>query len=243
MMKAKIVVLKCITNLHVGNGDVNYNIVDNEVERDPVTKFPTINASGVKGALREFFKDEVKFVKEVFGSDEKANTTQGKIKFLTANMLSMPARASKGESAYYLLTTQSAITAFEDFCKTFLGHSASFGDKHEEENAAAEGNDLHTSLTLSLQKIQWQFYIMPEQDFNNIPLPVMARNNLENGISTNLWYEEIVPHKSMFYFPIVCSDNDEVLLNELAKRIDGKILQFGGNASIGYGLCKAYVLE
>ena len=30
-MKSAIVELKCITNLHVGNGDVNYNIIDNEV--------------------------------------------------------------------------------------------------------------------------------------------------------------------------------------------------------------------
>jgi len=45
----------CLTNLHVGSGDINYNIVDNEVERDPVTGLPMIHASGVKGALREYF--------------------------------------------------------------------------------------------------------------------------------------------------------------------------------------------
>ena len=47
-----------MTNMHVGNGDVNYNIIDNEVEKDPVTGYPTINASGVKGALREFFNGD-----------------------------------------------------------------------------------------------------------------------------------------------------------------------------------------
>ena len=54
-MKAKIFVIECLTNLHVGNGDVNFNIIDNEVERDDVTGLPTINSSGFKGALRAFF--------------------------------------------------------------------------------------------------------------------------------------------------------------------------------------------
>ena len=35
-MAAIIVNLECMTNMHVGNGDVNYNIIDNEVEKDPV---------------------------------------------------------------------------------------------------------------------------------------------------------------------------------------------------------------
>ena len=51
-MTANIYLLECLTNLHVGSGEVNYNIVDNEVERDVVTNYPTINSSGVKGALR-----------------------------------------------------------------------------------------------------------------------------------------------------------------------------------------------
>ena len=45
-MSAIILKLKCITNLHVGNGEVNYTIIDNEVEKDPVTGYPIINASG-----------------------------------------------------------------------------------------------------------------------------------------------------------------------------------------------------
>ena len=51
-MAAIIVNLECMTNMHVGNGDVNYNIIDNEVEKDPVTGYPTINASGVPPMAR-----------------------------------------------------------------------------------------------------------------------------------------------------------------------------------------------
>ena len=61
-MAAILVWLECITNMHVGNGDVNYNIIDNEVERDPVNHYPTIHSSGVKGALREYFEKKVEKV-------------------------------------------------------------------------------------------------------------------------------------------------------------------------------------
>lgn len=67
-MASYLVTLKCLTNMHVGNGDVNYNIVDNEVEVDPVTGYPTINASGVKGALRNYFKDNKRVI-DWFGSE------------------------------------------------------------------------------------------------------------------------------------------------------------------------------
>ena len=56
-MTANLYFIKCLTNLHVGSGDVNFNIIDEEIEKDPVTGYPTINASGVKGALRQFFEE------------------------------------------------------------------------------------------------------------------------------------------------------------------------------------------
>ena len=46
-MKSIIYILEPITNLHVGNGDINYNIIDNEVEKDPLTNYPMINSSGI----------------------------------------------------------------------------------------------------------------------------------------------------------------------------------------------------
>lgn len=67
-------------------------------------------------------------------------------------------------------------------------------------------------------------------------MPVLARNQLENGKSKNLWYEEIVPHNSIFYF-FALADSKE-LLDDFANVIKDKVIQFGNNASIGYGLCR-----
>jgi len=72
----------------------------------------------------------------------------------------------------------------------------------------------------------------------------LARNYLVNGESKNLWYEEVVPKKSKFYFVIAKPTNlDEAdrqeKLDAFEKRFDNSSrVQFGGNKSIGYGYSK-----
>ena len=75
-MKAKFFKIEAISNLHVGNGEINYGLIDNLIQRDPVTELPNINSSSLKGALREFFKhnknrikDESKFIKLTSSND------------------------------------------------------------------------------------------------------------------------------------------------------------------------------
>ena len=66
-------------------------------------------------------------------------------------------------------------------------------------------------------------------DPGKIPLPIIARNNL--GKNRNLWYEEYVPHKSVFW-TIILFDDEEFKLNL------NNVVQLGGNASIGNGYVK-----
>jgi CRISPR-associated protein Cmr4 len=76
-----------------------------------------------------------------------------------------------------------------------------------------------------------------EDDFKELAnnLPVIARNHLENGQSTNLWYEEIVPRESRFYFILGFGESNH---HEFETKIRKGIVQIGGNASIGYGFTK-----
>lgn len=71
-------------------------------------------------------------------------------------------------------------------------------------------------------------------------LPVVARNNLENGISRNLWYEEVVPRQSLFYFILGTPQSDETkeMYSEFLNGLEGNLVQIGANASIGYGFTK-----
>lgn len=79
-------------------------------------------------------------------------------------------------------------------------------------------------------------------------LPVIARNQLENGISQNLFYEQVMPRQSRFVFwtdrfPEQRSKNDtsagesnDSFKNGIAEA--KRPVQIGANASIGYGYCK-----
>jgi CRISPR-associated protein Cmr4 len=76
-------------------------------------------------------------------------------------------------------------------------------------------------------------------------LPVLARNYLVNGESKNLWYEEVVPKQSVFFFCIAKPTNiDSKDYDQKIKgfdnrfKNDGQIVQIGANKSIGYGFCK-----
>ena len=219
-MKAKIFVIECLTNLHVGNGDVNFNIIDNEVERDVVTGFPTINSSGVKGALRAFFEENklLSNINGIFGSDENGSTTSGALKFLSANLLALPIRSiSGGDKPYSIHAPKTACEDFKKMLKNFQLEDVSIED--------IKGGD--EKITLDEDNSCY------EKD----GLPVIARNSV--GEQTNLWYEEVVPHKSIFYFAVVASTNEsENLLESFTDSVRDKIIQFGANASVGYGLCK-----
>lgn len=79
--------------------------------------------------------------------------------------------------------------------------------------------------------------ILKPEIFKEIDLPIVARNQLEDGLSNNLWYEEIVPHESIFYFAIMYPDNNDSF-KKFDEELRSNIIRFGGGASIGYGYCK-----
>jgi len=82
---------------------------------------------------------------------------------------------------------------------------------------------------------------------NDLHLPVIARNYLENGESKNLWYEQVVPRLSRFWslaiHPIIKEEeidgmkqiNDILLSEEIFG--DSTLVQVGANGSVGYGYC------
>jgi CRISPR-associated protein Cmr4 len=89
--------------------------------------------------------------------------------------------------------------------------------------------------------------LVPNKLFEELlkDLPVIARNQLENGESKNLWYEEVLPRKSRLFtilsFPDHVNEADAALLNHFERLrealTDGNIVQIGANASVGYGVC------
>ena len=250
-MTAFLYKMTCLTNLHVGNGDVNYSIIDNEVELDYVLKEPTIPSSGVKGALLSYvetIKADKGLIKMVFGATEESvgtsgskekNTSKGNYKFLAANLLSRPVRVSEGKYSFANATSYELIDRYNSLCENLgievnkleVAVKGCIGTEgiSEVEGIKVEQHPAPESLSAIIPE---PMVIMPNFQLNEIPLPVVARNKL--GDDGNLWYEQFVPYNSIFYMIIITPDKD----NKLDKLINNKIVQFGGNASIGYGLMK-----
>lgn len=256
-MNAIIYKISCLTNLHVGNGEANFSVIDNAVEKDPVTGLPTINSSGVKGALRQYFKEngaDDELLTKIFGSEQKTSqgngSIPGQVKFYQADLLARPVRASRGGEAYYMATSCDAIEMYNRKVEIFGGTPISTEDISGGNYTNLDSIGIEGDIKLAKADIPVKLkglvaaglVVLKNAMLKNISLPVLARNQLEDGISKNLWYEEVVPHKSIFTFA-VSSENEDVL-KKFAENLGNKaFVQFGGNASIGYGLCKVEPLK
>ena len=264
-MKSFLYKIECLTNMHVGSGDSGYSVVDNEVEKDAVLGCPIIHASGVKGALRDTVKN-AETANSIFGSPTDKSgkeSNSGSVKFMDACMLSRPLRVRGGDLAFIQTTTVDVLNHFIRQVKAFdclpdelkeldkvEAEALKFGDKEflstvsgvrvEDEETGDLPNNF-TQLEL-LKKLLGDNFALAKS-FADYPLPVVARNKLEDKKSKNLWYEELVPHHTVFYL-IVQAESKEVLDRPAESKknqgwlSDGCLVQFGGNASVGCGYTK-----
>lgn len=210
--------IEALTNLHVGNESiVNFSVIDKAIQRDAATQLPCINSSSLKGAIKEFLSSrmEQEDVIKIFGSikkDKKAEIRKGSAMFFDANLLALPEPSTKGGKLYNMVTCEEVLNAF-----------------FEKAKALGAGLDKN--------KGPWQSFTKRKtSDFENLcsddSLPIIARNCLENGESVNLWYEQVLPSKSLL--GVVIQTENETDLDAL----NGKVVQIGANATIGYGYCK-----
>ena len=217
-MKTKFFKIEALSNLHVGNGEINYGMIDNLIQRDPVTELPNINSSSLKGALREYFKHKNKEVVDlIFGSDpkDKKNRKQGSIRFFEAELVAIPVRDD--DVPYVMVTSDKTIESLKNRMKSF---GFSVPDKIKE----IIGNPIEKTFK--------EFKEICSDD----ELPVISRNNLENGQSANLWYEQVLPKYSVLVFAV--TGEDDGALNTFCSELNNSQVQIGANATIGYGLCQ-----
>jgi len=262
-MKLDAYLIKCVTNMHAGSGNANYGVIDNLVQRDIVTKLPTVHASSLKGALREFFKNEwgegdLK-LEYVFGPDPKRGAIKGGIgyyNFFDADLLCIPIRSNK--KPFFRATAKMAIdtilgksqnlsVAIND--KTLCDKLQAIDFKEPQVNIfeninnvvledwkAVYSDSLKDNLPSEQSIIGQDVALFDNDTFKKFvkKLPVIARNQLDNGKSKNLWYEEVVPRESRFVSFVGKNDKYQ---QEFDEAFNNKIVQIGGNASVGYGYC------
>lgn len=250
--------------MHVGSGDISYDIVDKKVQRDVVTSYPVIYSSSLKGALREYFKhmeinEEIE--EYIFGSESDSNNksiSEGKYRFFNANLLSIPVRSNK--KPFYRATCGNII---REFLNTISDFNISFSDKEVfqtflqktkevkdnspivfenqegvilEDYTVAEGTSF-PNIEKIKKYLGENIAIFSDDDFKKFVkyLPIIARNKLINGESKNLWYEEIVPRETRFYCTILKGKEYQTDFENVISKTKEKPIQIGANASIGFG--------
>ena len=269
-MEAKLFRMRLVTNLHMGSGEANFNFIDNQVQRDPITEYPNMHPSGIKGALREFFDgiESKEYVREIFGSEntEKEDNKQGEVSFIEGKLLSIPVRSNK--KSYFMGTTIEIIREYVEFSNLFGKNTENLKEIKEElekihkklteagKKVCVLGNEEKGLLIESFENNEIDFYaendvlskvlgikdivVIKEENFKDEiskRLPVIARNQLENGVSKNLWYEEVVPRETVFYTGLVNSQNTDKF-EDFCKKLEENLVQIGANATIGYGFTK-----
>jgi len=98
-------IIKVMTPLHAGSGQ-DLGIVDLPIQRERHTGFPKIEASGLKGSIRDIFRrtlgaSEKKNMDLLFGP-ETSGDYAGAIGFIDARLLLFPVKSVKG--TYALIT-------------------------------------------------------------------------------------------------------------------------------------------
>lgn len=239
--------IECLSNLHVGSGDNNYGIIDKEVQKDPISKLPIIHASGLKGALREYFEQyfpsQGAFTNEViahiFGTDkgEGGKMLQGNYRFFEAQMLVIPIRG-KGNIPFYHATSKQMLELFNNHSKNLgIDVSVKYTEGTDNTDSEYKGKNAIEKDTNFLGE---NLLILSNKEMEDAAeyLPIIARNKLNNGQSENLWYEQIVPRESRFYFFVAVPKGDTHFIQNFNANLHNKVVQIGANATVGYGYCK-----
>lgn len=191
-----------------------------------------------------------------------AGPQPGKWRFFDASLLALPVRSDK--TPYFLVTCPQVLDELR-FKMLQLGcEKTELCGKlalivTDNENIGDDEAVKLTSPVIELEDLEITLSECPRQYFtpelfgnapvllisnknfnkfcNDEHLPIIARNNLNNGISQNLWYEQVLPRCSRMVF-FVMYDEAENSIKEFDEKLGSASCQFGANASIGYGFCK-----
>ena len=231
------------TNIHVGNENTSsVGLIDKEIQRDVLTKIPCINASSLKGAMNEYATTAAKLSAPnrlaIFGVDRNntKDTRKGGCSFFDSYLLLLPVQDDR--KLYRLVTSVDILNHYLDLLKAMgvdMGLETLKKELEKVDNHFDRNRDI-------LDHTLFKEYCSDDE------LPIIARNNLTG--KGNLWYEQALPHKSVFG-TVLTADPLKVKYNDaegnekegdveelIDSTYNGKIVQIGANATIGYGYCK-----
>lgn len=200
--------------------------------------------------------------KKADGKTDHENSRVGEYKFFDAMLLTIPVRCDKRAFIHitcprildglidHLPSTDLLTTELSALSKVFDNEELpmAYCFSSNLNNATIEDFDIKAAfdnaklplLTAQIIKLfKYDFVIVQNKYFdrltNDLHLPVIARNYLENGESKNLWYEQVMPRFSRFW-GMEIHQGEDLLLTPILYNED-VLVQIGANGSIGYGYC------
>jgi len=187
------------------------------------------------------------------------NFIAGKYRFMQADLLSIPIRAM--EKPYFNATCPWLLKNITHI--TGLYHKQLEGTIQALQNELAANDAVHFGTGSANVDIDGVNTVATATTYTNSPdamlgsdmmvlkdehfvelvsdfkLPVIARNNLNDGRSANLWYEQVLPSDTRLAFLVLYPKGDNHF-PAFKKAILANPVQIGANASIGYGFCSLY---
>lgn len=245
------------SNTHVGSGQNSYGIVDNVVQRDYLLELPCMNSTSLKGALREYAEAKKwTNIESIFGSkpNEKDSTKllQGSHYFNQAYLLSFPMRSNKLQ--YFNVTCPALLEhlknnlpanhALIQIIETLLAKDEIITINTNQPISDVHDNFIVEKHSIITKKVEITFdatlksvlgnnlLVMHNDTYKSLvkKLPIITSNQLENGQSANLFYEEVVPRETVFGCRLQANEIDSFFDNIPE-------FQIGANATVGYGFC------
>jgi len=196
----------------------------------------------------------------ITGKSKHDNSQVGEYKFFDAMLLAIPVRCNK--RAFVHITCPAILEHLHDSLpvahalkvdllalKCILDNSPANGYCFTDELNMATIEDFDIKATFDAAKVSllttvlkmlfhYDMVVLKNDLFdrltNDLHLPVIARNYLENGESKNLWYEQVVPRLSHFWSMAIHPETESLFSDTLYK---DALVQIGANGSVGYGYC------
>lgn len=212
-----------------------------------------------------------KMITALFGSStkEQKEVQAGSLRFLEAFMIGLPVRAN--DRPYYIAIAPTVIKRLLDINDLLttplemekLQKLASFDADEgifaesvnntmiEDEMVSVLSSDYVEALSVLKPLLgDVPLAMIGDKTFKTFctDLPVIARNQLENGVSKNLFYEQVLPRQTKLAFVIGYPSKSLVhpddkndfdhWISVFNTDVTTDTPQIGANASIGYGVCK-----
>lgn len=271
--RSDLYIITAQTNMHVGSDDEAYGLVDNRVQRDVVTGLPNMNASGLKGALREYFsykwRDKAEKLIEIFGTDSFSKPDKhqaGAFRFFNANLLTIPVRSNV--KPFFRATSPHVVTDLINMMDTF-GYSDECGlKKHLQQLALLapeKGKAFTFDSTVKDAVLEDYEYTVSGHELDSETVAIIKTIIGDNPVLMN--DSDFMDICDDYHLPLIsrnCLDTNKNLWHEqvvpresrfyfflLKPRSStyelefskGDPVQIGGNASIGYGFTRIQKID